>query len=255
MAWFGRSARKGREEAAGTGTGESPDAGTPEQPTSADDAGSEPRSTGPWDQSEVEDRGSRIDMGSLWIPGIDGMQLRMEVDKKTEQITGAAIIVEASALQIQAFAAPRTEGIWDEIREEIEESLAKQGATVDDIVGPWGRELLAQVDATDPKGAKVRRVIRFVGVDGPRWFVRGVITGNAATDPEAAKKLEDLLADVVVLRDQVPRAPRDILALSMPQVAPRPGSATPTSEEASDSDQVAPDFDPLKRGPEITEIR
>ena len=103
--------------------------------------------------------------------------------------------------------------------------------------------------------------MRFLGADGPRWFVRGVVTGNAATDAEAAKPIEDLFANIVVVRDQVPRAPRDLLALTMPQARPvaagasAPASNNPTPDGPEGATPAAPDFNPLKRGPEITEIR
>src|SRR5699024_7143 len=145
----------------------------------------------------------------IWLPGIHEMTLRMEIDKKTQMITGAAVVSAGSALQVQAFAAPRTEGIWDEIRAEIAQSLTAQGASVDDIAGAFGRELLAQIPATDAEGKKVQRVVRFLGVDGPRWFMRGVISGKGATDAEAAKPLEELFRNITVLRDPSPRAPRD----------------------------------------------
>ena len=38
------------------------------------------RDRGPWDRDEVAERGRRVDLGALWVPGRDGMQLRMEVE-------------------------------------------------------------------------------------------------------------------------------------------------------------------------------
>lgn len=208
-----------------------------------------PGTRGPFDSSQVSELGARADLGAIWLPGVPGMELRMEVDKKTQKITGAAVAVNGSALQIQAFAAPKTLGIWDEIRGEIAESVSQQGGTVDDIPGPFGRELLARLPATGPDGQSGFRAARFIGVDGPRWFLRGVLTGKAAVDPEAAKVLESVFANIVVVRDQNARPPRDLLTMHLPGQAPRPAAAP---EGAAPS---LPAFDPLTRGPEITERR
>lgn len=206
------------------------------------------RSAGPWDSGEEVPPGPRVDLGALRLPGVHGMELRMEIDKKSGTVTAVGVTIDGSTLQMQAFAAPRTEGIWDEIREEIGESVRKQGGAVDDVPGPFGRELLARLPVRTPEGRTGHRPARFVGVDGPRWFLRGVITGRAAVDEDAAGTLEDLFRRTVVVRGSEARAPRDLLALTLPHQAD--GSPVPPA-----ATQAAPTFDPLKRGPEITEIR
>lgn len=206
------------------------------------------RSAGPWDSGEEIPPGPRVDLGALRLPGVHGMELRMEIDKKSGTVTAVGVTIDGSTLQMQAFAAPRTEGIWEEIREEIGESVRKQGGAVDDVPGPFGRELLARLPVRTPEGRTGHRPARFVGVDGPRWFLRGVITGRAAVDEDAAGTLEDLFRRTVVVRGTEARAPRDLLALTLPHQA----DGTPAQPAAT---QAAPTFDPLKRGPEITEIR
>jgi len=224
--------------------------------TAAEDTQARP-DHGPWDVSQVDDAtASRVDLGAILLPGVQGMQVRMELDKNTKAVTGVSVMVDGSVLQIQAFAAPRVAGIWDEIRDEIRESLTTQGATVDDIPGRFGRELFVKAPAKDGEGKDVVRVIRFLGVDGPRWFLRGVLTGKATVDPQAAGLMEALFSQVVVVRDEVARAPRELLPLHLPdqpelkqvdESAPEP--ETPAEKAA------APDLNPLERGPEITEIR
>ncbi len=211
---------------------------------------SRPAPGGPWDESEVDGLGRRVDLGAIWLPGVVGMELRMEIDKKTNQVTGVGVTLGGSALQVQAFAAPRTEGIWDEIRAEIAESVTKQGGSVDDLPGPFGRELLARLPVRTPEGRTGHRPARFIGHDGRRWFLRGVLTGAAAVDPQQAAQLEALFADVVVVRGTEARAPRDLLALRLPGQK-RPATGTDTPAVAADE----PSLDPLTRGPEITEIR
>lgn len=214
------------------------------------------RTGGPWDASQVDDDLPRVDLGAILLPGVQGMELRMEIDKATNVVSAASILLDGSSLQVQAFAAPRTDGIWDEIRAEIAESVTQQGGSADDLPGPFGRELLARLPVRTPEGRTGHRPARFVGADGPRWFVRGVITGRAAVDPSAATALEKLFAGIVVVRGTDARPPRDLLTLRLP------GPGTPNLTSSGEPAQgdvaetpAAPEFDPLTRGPEITEIR
>ncbi|WP_307858198.1 DUF3710 domain-containing protein [Cellulomonas fulva] len=218
----------------------------PDEPTA--DAGATtpvPRTHGPWDAADDVDDRPRVDLGALHVPGVPGMELRMEIDKTTNVVSAASVSVDGSTLQLQAYAAPRTEGIWDEIRGEIQQSVVAQGGAADDLPGPFGRELLARLPARTPEGRTGHRPARFLGVDGPRWFLRGVITGRAAVEPAAAQVLEQVFGGVVVVRGQDARPPRDLLALKLPGQA----SAAPVAPEPEQS------LDPLTRGPEITETR
>jgi hypothetical protein len=190
--------------------------------------------------------GPRVDLGAIWLPVMPGVALRMEIEKKTQKVTGVSASLAGSSLQVQAFAAPRTWGIWDEVRAELAASVTSQGGVADDVPGPFGRELMARIPAQLPDGTRGVRPVRFIGVDGPRWFLRGVLTGQAAVDAEAARALESVFANVVVVRDDSPRPPRDLLTLTMPNQG---GQAAPAGEAPK------PSFDPLTRGPEITEIR
>jgi hypothetical protein len=202
------------------------------------------RDRGPWDLSEVPELGARLDLGALRIPGLPGMQLRMEMDQKGARAVAANLGYEGSALQVQAFAAPRTYGIWDELRGELASSLTRQGGTADEVPGPFGPELLARLPVRTAEGRTGHRPARFIGVDGPRWFVRGVLTGRAAVEPEAAAALEGVFAEIVVVRGDEARAPRDLLPLHLPGRAP----AAPDVVDQ-------PELQVPKRGPEITETR
>ena len=238
-----------------------------DEPTVVEDDGPEPgdapqdppasaeRTGGPWDASQVDDDLPRVDLGALLLPGVQGMELRMEIDKATNVVSAASILLDGSSLQVQAFAAPRTEGIWDEIRAEILESVTQQGGSADDLPGPFGRELLARLPVRTPEGRTGHRPARFIGADGPRWFVRGVVTGRAAVDPSAATALEQLFAGIVVVRGTDARPPRDLLTLRLPGPSAPNLTASDGEGVAEAEAAAAPDFDPMTRGPEITEIR
>ena len=202
------------------------------------------RTTGPWDVEEApEDKIERVDLGGVRIPIVAGMELRAELAE--ERIVAATLIVGQSALQIQPFAAPRSMGIWDEVRGEIEVGIREQGGHAAEAIGRFGTELRAQVPVRLPDGSAGIQVARFLGVDGPRWFLRGVITGQAAVEPRTAGALEDLFAGVLVVRGADPMAPRDPIDLRLPEDV----------TAGDDGEEFAPEFKPFERGPEITEIR
>jgi hypothetical protein len=221
----------------------------------AADAGSAqaPAGRGPFDASEVEDSSGRLDLGSLWIRGVAGMELRLEVEEETQNIVGATAVLGDSAVQLQAFAAPKTMGLWDDIRAEIAESIVGQGGTADEQRGVLGTELRTRMPSAGPDGRTVFAPARFVGVDGPRWFLRAVFSGRAAIEDDAAAELMDVVRQTVVVRGDAAMAPRDLLPLRLP---PEVSDAQAEDEDGADGPaRSADDLNPFERGPEITEVR
>ena len=88
-------------------------------------------------------------------------------------------------------------------------------------------ELRAEIPAPGGRGS---RIARFVGVDGPRWFLRGVISGEAVNDPEASAKVVELFRSIVVVRGTTPMPPRDLIPLHVPSSVQ---GATPTGPATS----------------------
>jgi len=213
---------------------------------------SAPRPDGPWDVSEVHDPSQgRVNLGGLFVPGVEGMELRVEV--AGESIVAATVVLRDSAVQLQGFAAPKSEGIWGEVREEIASSITQQGGIVDEVEGPLGWELRAQVPVQLPDGTNGVQMVRFVGCDGPRWFLRGVISGQGAVQPAAAGVLESVFRDTVVVRGEAPMAPRDPIVLKLPNDAQMvPDGAAP--EQGDQGSKFGDGLDPMRRGPEITEL-
>jgi hypothetical protein len=185
---------------------------TPDEPKSAP---ADRETNGPLDDSEANAVRPYVDLGGVKIVPRADLQLRLEVEEGTNRVVAVAMDFAGSTLQVQPFAAPRTSGLWAEIRDQIVDQIQKQGGTTRIAPGPFGPEVLAQIPAT-LAGETGSRLVRFVGVDGPRWFLRGVISGEAAVDPEAASYVEDLFRSVVVVRGNTPMPPRDLIPLHMP---------------------------------------
>lgn len=245
---FFRRKRRSQRNAEAAATSSTPAEATEVPETDVPEPELDVPATGPFDVTQVAERGQRLDLGALWLPGVKGAELRMEVDKKTQRVTGVALALNGSILQLQAFAAPKTEGIWDEIRAEIGQSIQKQGGIVDELPGVLGRELLVRLPVKLPDGKEGVQPARFVGFDGPRWFLRGVFSGRASFDKAAAGDLEDVFRNVVVVRGTEARAPRDLLELTLP------GGARPQDLPKEPGAAQQPDLNPLKKGPEITQI-
>ncbi|BDZ56267.1 DUF3710 domain-containing protein [Agromyces marinus] len=172
---------------------------------------------GPLDESEANPVRPYVDLGGVKVLPRDGLHLRLEVEENTKRVVAVGLDYAKSTLQVQPFAAPRSSGLWHEIRDQIADQIARQGGTTQVREGTFGPELLAQIPVTTAEGqAGQMRLARFIGVDGPRWFLRGVIAGEAAADPVAAAKVEDLFRSIVVVRGNTPMPPRDLIPLRMP---------------------------------------
>lgn len=201
---------------------------------------------GPYDISEQPELGARVDFGALRLPAVQGMELRVEVNKATQVVTSATLGLGGSQVQLQAFAAPRSSGLWQEIRTEIAESLQGKGGSAEEVDSLFGVDLLTRMPSTTADGRTTTIPVRFIGVDGPRWFLRAVVNGPAASQEKALSPVVELIRRIVVARDDEARPPREVLPLTPPanvaeriagQVAPK-GAAGADSTAAANATQA-----------------
>lgn len=247
---FGRKKKTSSEDTAQESTQAEPT--TEPAADSAQDAQEAPAertSAGPRDIADVEDLGPLVDLGSVHARPAPGMEMRLELDGKTNDVSGLQMGNDDGAVQIQVFAAPRTSGIWDEIRGEISEMISGSGGTVEETQGTFGTELRTRIAQPGPQGRTVFAPAVFAGVDGPRWFLRAVYSGSPAVDGEAREAFDECVRSIVVTRGEEPRAPREMLPLTMPATAAK------ESSQSAEQDAAGDDLKPFERGPEITEVR
>jgi hypothetical protein len=227
------------------------------QVTESGQAAGEEGASGPWDVSEPHPELPRVDLGSLQVPVLEGTDIQLVFAEQH----GAWVTVrhQLSELQIQAFAAPKRSGLWDEVRAEIAAEIAGAGGRGEEREGPFGTELVAQVPVEQGQPASGMRPVRFAGVDGPRWFLRGLFAGAAAADPQAAAPLEAVLRETVVVRGEHPMPPRDLLELRLPAEAAAALEEQARAQQAEQAEQPENRFattpNPFQRGPEMTETR
>ncbi|TWD83823.1 uncharacterized protein DUF3710 [Kribbella amoyensis] len=226
--------RKAKNEDTGSAAAEAAEQTTADEvaaDAAEDDQTGAERGHGPYDVTEVDEATleaeDRIDLGALVITGLPGMELRLQVDEQSGDVQAILLVLEDSALELRAFAAPRTAGIWSEVRREIAAEATRMGGTASETEGPFGTELVLVVPVQDPEGQIFSQTSRVIGVDGPRWLLRATVLGRAAVEPDAAPPMEEALRNVVVVRGSEPMAPRESLALRLP-----PGAQPATEEEA-----------------------
>lgn len=193
------------------------------------------RGAGPWDISEVDldveplPGRARIDLGSMIITGFGGAELRLQVAEETQQIVSAMLIKGDSALELGAYAAPRSGGLWPELREEIVEAATEAGGSAALVEGPFGVELRRLLPVTTPDGEQGYQPSRMWVVEGPRWLLRGIIYGQAGLEDGLEPPVADLLTafrEVVVRRGEEAKSPGDLLPLVIPaDVEPEPDTA------------------------------
>jgi hypothetical protein len=214
---------------------------------------------GPWDAADTYPEFARVDLGSLLVPVLDGTDIQLVFAEQH----GAWVTVrhQLSEMQLQAFAAPKRSGLWDEVRAEIATEIAGTGGQSAERQGPFGLELVAQVPGEPGQSGSGPRPIRFVGVDGPRWFLRALFVGSAAADQAAAAPLEAMFSQVVVVRGDHPMPPRDLLELKLPAEAAAALEEQAKAQQSEGEPQPGEQnrfttaSNPFERGPEMTETR
>ena len=230
--------------------------------TAAEQDEAEQSGKGPWDSMDPEapDTDEYLDIGALMLPFLQGSELRLKANSQTGDVLGATITYKSSSLELEPFAAPKSLGLWDEVRAD----LLKANPSCKEVDGVFGKELTLPVKV---KGKNL--LTRVVGVDGPRWMLRGIFSGPAAKGGKEKDVLDGYLADLVVVRGDEPLAPRDLVPMHAPitpnqrrgeaedakskddQSAQIPGKP----EGPFDSDQQTEVKTTLSRGPMFSEVR
>jgi hypothetical protein len=192
--------------------------------------------SGPFDiVDDPADSLARVDLGPLRVPIVEGIDMRLEMDEES-RVTGVTLVGPDGQMQLGLYAAPRNEGIWDDVRAEIKSSIESQDGNASEHPGTFGVELVGELPG--PAGPTP---LRFLGVDGPRWFLRAMLAGRPATDEAARGSYLEIFGKVVVLRGSDPLPVRDPVPLRLPAEA---------ADQLAAAAAVAGDLDSSADGPE-----
>lgn len=202
------------------------------------------RELGPYDITEVDTDAledpevdpARIDLGSIVLAAMNEMELRLQVDESSQQIVSAMMMVGESALEVGAFAAPRSGGLWAEVRDELVDTAEEAGGSANLVAGPFGVELRRVLPVQTPDGQPGYQPSRMWVAEGPRWMLRGILYGEAALEDGLDGPVAELLEafrQIVVRRGEDAMAPGDLLPLSLPEdiLQAAPEAATLTGDE------------------------
>ena len=107
---------------------------------------------GPRNYGDVDTSEGYVDMGAILFPARPGMQLRTQVADDGTTVLQILVVLGNSGIQMSVAAAPRSGGVWDELRDEIRSGFEKQGAKVADIRTRYGNELLVDMPMKMPDG-------------------------------------------------------------------------------------------------------
>jgi uncharacterized protein DUF3710 len=163
---------------------------------------------GPYDEDEVPDDGlARLDLGSVRLPLPPDAQVQVEMDP-AGPLRAVHVLTPNGRFTVSAYAAPKSGDLWPEVSRELADQLHGDGARVRREYGEWGTELVAFVNDV---------LLRFVGVDGPRWMLRAVSAGPKETSAKAAEELRDIVRGAVVVRGPQPMPVRTPLPLTLPE--------------------------------------
>ncbi|MGH3387001.1 MAG: DUF3710 domain-containing protein [Nocardioidaceae bacterium] len=187
------------------------------------------RPQGPWDVDDVDldtddstgnEGGGRVDLGGLIVTAAPGLEVRLQVDPNTQNVIAVLLVGPEGAVEVRAFAAPRNETIWDDVRREIGAEATRRGGTATEQEGEFGPEVKLVVPMQTPDGKPGTQTSRVVGVSAPRWLLRGTFLGKPAVDPDPDGVVEAAFRRVVVRRGDSPMPPRASIPLTMPATGP-----------------------------------
>jgi uncharacterized protein YggU (UPF0235/DUF167 family) len=205
-------------------------------------------SEGPFDIEDFDDPESatvgRHDLGAVLIPVDESAELAVEVNPQGVP-TMVWMVTPNGRYNVTAYAAPKTGKLWREVITEVAESLRNEGAQVTFEDGPWGREVVGLMT----KGPEPL-VMRFIGVDGYRWMIRGAAVAAPDTAEAIASDVRNSLTDTVVRRGDTPLPVRYMLPLELSESLVgrlRARAEQMVAQQAEQAGQQPPPAQPVAR--------
>lgn len=176
---------------------------------------------GPFEFGSEVDTSSMLDLGSLFLPNIPGLEVHLDLDPRSGIGKSVSLHLNMTIAEVQVFAAAVNDDPWAVMRDAIVSGLREQKVDCTVEMGRFGTEIHAVMPTVDLDGNAHVQPVRFVGVRGTRWFVRAVISGDGAlpithlnSDPE----IDEVISKLVINRGEEPLPPGERLVLRSPTV-------------------------------------
>jgi hypothetical protein len=193
---------------------------------------------GPIEFHEDLDVTSMLNLGALYLPNVPGLEVHLDLDPRSGKGKSVSLHLGMTIAEVQVFAAAANEDLWANMRDAIATGLREQKVDCSVELGRFGTEIHAVMPTVDLDGNVHVQPVRFIGVRGPRWLVRVVVSGdgallnsNIARDGEL--DIDDVVTQLVVNRGDAPLPPGERLVLQSPDTPDDMGSQTLLSENAN----------------------
>ncbi len=196
-------------------------------------------SGGPWDVADQPVLGRRVDFGALRFSVPAGYVVQRPANDDDGRVPVVLLRGPEGALRLRVFAAPRDGGLWDDLRADVVREVQEREGTAEEVDGPFGTEVRCVLPVKAPDGAPAVQPSRVIGVDGPRWTLRGTFLGPVAKDPRDDGDLMDVFRGVVVVRGPEARRAGEVLPLTLP-----PGARNADAPDAESAADESSDADP-----------
>ena len=161
-----------------------------------------------------------LDLGALRVPMLEGLEIAMNIDQETMRGVSIALTYGPSMADVQVFARAKDELSWPETRDGLVAGLAEQGVASEVAIGRFGSEVRCTMPTTDFAGNNILQSVRFIGIDGDRWFMRVAVSGSATVDPIEMQTFDELIARLEVVRGDEPMSPGEPLEFRAPEENP-----------------------------------
>lgn len=173
--------------------------------------------------SNEVDTSAMLDLGALLLPNIPGLEVHLDLDPRSGIGKSVSLHLDMTIAEVQVFAAASNEDHWATMRDAIVAGLQEQKVDCSVEMGMFGTEIHAVMPTVDLDGNAHVQPVRFLGVRGPRWLVRVVISGDGALlnlnqNSSGVTEINDVISQLVVNRGEEPLPPGERLVLRSPEM-------------------------------------
>ena len=199
--------------------------------TSADDArgrraGRTRGADGPWDASEVtlaEDDADRVDLGSLLLTPREGLELRLQVDEATGEVSrGDAGRRGRRRRAARLRRAPQRRHLGRRAPPDRRPRSPGRAAPPPSARAPGAPRCWSRLIGRPRRRQRVQQASRVIGINGPRWLLRATLFGRPAVEHPSDGDVERRPAATSSWSAaRTPMPPGDPLPLTMPPNAQR----------------------------------
>lgn len=158
-----------------------------------------------------------LDLGALKVPMLEGLEISMNIDQETMRGVSVALVYGSSMADVQVFARAKDELLWPPTRDGLVAGLSEQGVASEVVIGRFGSEVQCTMPTTDFAGNNILQSVRFLGIDGDRWFMRVAISGAATIDATEMDQFDALIAGLEVVRGDDAMSPGEPLEFVAPE--------------------------------------